>query len=170
MRALVLGLAAAMALPAAAKVESTTSSGFVSVHEGEVALAPADAYAKFLLVGQWWKGEHSYSGDAANMTMTAAPGGCWCEAVPGGFVQHMAVVNAMPGERLVLSGGLGPLQAMGVQGAMTVSFTKTETGTHVSLRYAVGGYDPDGFAQLPDAVDAVMAEGFMRFADFAARP
>ena len=75
-------------------------------------VAPAEAYAKFLRIGEWWSDAHSYSGAAANMTLDTARGGCWCESWPGGFVEHMAVTTAMPGrlrkkvrklERLVAS-------------------------------------------------------------------
>ena len=68
----------------------------------------------------------------------------------------MQVVNVQPGSLLVLSGGLGPLQFLGVSGSMTISFAPKEAGTHVSLRYVVGGYDPDKFAKWPAAVDLVL--------------
>ena len=139
-KVMVLACALGALLPAAsAAVQSSGPSGFALGFEGDVAIPPAEAYAKFLQVGGWWNPEHSYSGDAANLRITPEPGGCWCETVPGGFVEHLRVVNAAPGRMLVFSGGLGPLQYMGVAGSMVVTFEAKDAGTHVKLRYAVGG-------------------------------
>jgi hypothetical protein len=69
---------------------------------------------------------HSYSGKAENIKLNPVPGGAWTEALAnGGFVTHLVVSQASPGERLVLNGGLGPLAFMGVSGAMTITFTKS---------------------------------------------
>jgi uncharacterized protein YndB with AHSA1/START domain len=156
--------------PAAAAVASHGSSGFELAFEGDVPAAPADAYAKFLDIAQWWSADHTYSGSAANLAIAAVPGGCWCESLPaGGFVQHMQVVNAQPGVMLVFSGGLGPLQFMGVAGSLVATFEARDGGTHVTLRYAVGGYAPDNFAKLPAAVDGVLGAGFTSYLAFAAK-
>ena len=156
--------------PASAKVEKSDAAGFVLVYEDDVAVPPDVAFARFLEIGKWWSSDHSYSGDASNMKISSGPGGCWCETVPGGgHVQHMQVVNVQPGSLLVLSGGLGPLQFLGVSGSMTISFAPKEAGTHVSLRYVVGGYDPDKFAKWPAAVDLVLGAGFESYLAFAAK-
>ena len=165
---LIAGLCAA-ASPAGAAVASWGSSGFELAFEGDVAAAPADAYAKFLDIAQWWSSDHTYSGSAANLSIAAVPGGCWCETLPGGFVQHMQVVNMQPGAMLVFSGGLGPLQFMGVAGSLVATFEAKDGGTHVTLRYAVGGYAPDNFAKLPAAVDGVLGAGFASYLAFAAK-
>ena len=49
-----------------------------------VATNAAGAYAAVTHPEKWWNGEHSYSGDAANMTLEAVAGGCWCEKLPAG--------------------------------------------------------------------------------------
>ncbi len=161
----------ALASPAAdARVEGAGPGGFAASFEIVTPVAPAEAYAKFLRIGEWWSDAHSYSGAAANMTLDTARGGCWCESWPGGFVEHMAVTTAMPGRLLVLTGGLGPLQSMGVGGALSVAFTADGTGTRVTVRYVVDGFDPDGLDKMSGPVDAVLGEGVKRFAAFAARP
>ena len=162
-------LAAALPVIAEAKVDGVGSSGFAVAYEADLKVLPPDAFAKFLEVGQWWSSEHSYSGDAGNMTITPVQGGCWCEAISGGFVEHLKVVNVQPGSLLVLSGGLGPLQFMGVAGSMVVTFEAKYGGTHVSLRYSVGGYDPDNFAHLSGAVDGVIGAGFESYRAFAVK-
>src|SRR5262245_25163980 len=102
-----------------AAVTSQGTNGFVVMNEVTVPGSSADAYAAVIKIGGWWDPEHSFSQDAKNLTLDAQPGGCWCETLPnGGFVRHLDVIHAAPGAKLVLSGGLGPLQAMAVAGTM----------------------------------------------------
>ena len=164
------GLALALVLvpSAGAKVLSQSATGFVVTHEADITVAPKAAYDAFVAVGRWWNDSHSFSGAAKNISIDPKAGGCWCETLPnGGSVRHMTVVHADPGAMLVFNGGLGPLQFMGVAGSMQVSFKAKDSGTHVSVVYSVGGYDPDGFKEISKAVDAVLAEQVKRYGDFA---
>lgn len=148
-----------------AKVLNTGANGFVVSHEVKIDMSPQAAYDRFVQIGQWWSKAHTFSGDPKNITIEAKPGGCWCEALAdGGFVKHMSVAQAAPGQRLVFHGGLGPLHFMGATGAMTVNFAKADAGTKVTLRYSVTGYDPDQFEKLAPAVDGVLAEQFANYA------
>ena len=79
----------------------------------------------------------------------------------------MVLTQAAPGERLVFTGGLGPLAFMGVTGSLVVTFAKAASGTHVKLTYSVGGFDPDGFSALSKAVDGVWTGQFARYQAFA---
>ena len=79
----------------------------------------------------------------------------------------MTVTSAMPGVMLVFSGGLGPLQFMGVAGSMTIKFKAQDKGTHVTVAYAVGGYDPGNFKDISAGVDGVIGEQVKRYASFA---
>ncbi len=118
----------------------------------------AGAYAAVTHPEKWWNGEHSYSGDAANMSLEAAAGGCWCEKLPaGGSVQHMRVLAAIPGSLLRLSGGLGPLQAQPVTGVMTWSFKDDpKGGSVVDLKYRLAG-STDLPGDWPQAVNGVLS-------------
>lgn len=153
-----LALALMTAGSAAAAVASTSPSGFIVKLEGDIAQLPDAAYARFLAIGAWWSSDHTFSGDAANITIEAEPGGCWCEAMPGGGVKHMEVAMVDPGRMLVFRGGLGPLLFMGASGSMTVRFEPKGEGTHVVLTYAVGGHDPAGWSELASAVDGVLTQ------------
>lgn len=109
-------------------------------------------------VSQWWDASHSYSLEASNFYMEDRANGCFCERLPnGGSVMHMQVAFADPGKTLRLLGGLGPLQGMGVNGAMTFSLKETETGTELSMTYIVSGYAKDGLAGIAAPVDQVLA-------------
>jgi hypothetical protein len=76
----------------------------------------------------------------------------------GGSVQHMVVVNAMPGQMLRLRGALGPLQAMAVDGAMTFALKGDGKLTHLTASYVVGGYSKQGFVEIAMMVGRVFGE------------
>jgi len=78
-------------------------------------------------------------------------------------VQHMIVVNAMPGKMLRLRGALGPLQAMAVDRTMMLPNGRT---TRLDVSYAIGGYSKAGFSDLARAVDRVLGEQITRLKSF----
>ena len=120
LRTLVAALLAALpAQGAQADVVTASSTGFVLEQTGETTADPADVYALLGQPSRWWSVAHSYSGNAANLSLALAPGGCFCETLPGGGVEHGRVLMAWPGRMLRLSAALGPLQAMPVQGVLT---------------------------------------------------
>ena len=151
---------------ASAAVKSQNANGFTVAFEADVSGDAQNAYEKFLAIASWWNSDHTHSGDSKNLTMEARNGGCWCEALPnGGFVRHMEIVHAAPGQLLVLSGGLGPLARMAVSGAMVISFEKKGETTHVTLNYSAGGYDAKEFKVMAKAVDGVIGIQFKRYAN-----
>jgi uncharacterized protein YndB with AHSA1/START domain len=118
-------------------------------------------------IGKWWDSKHTYSGNAANLSISAKAGGCFCEKLDnGGSVMHMTVVFADPGKTLRMTGGLGPLQALAVYGVMTISLAPIETGTKITVTYVVGGYGASGLSALPGLVDRVLEEQLNRFKAF----
>lgn len=133
----------------------------------EINAPVSKVYDAFVQIGRWWDKEHTYSGDSANLKLSATPGGCFCETLPGGGgVQHMTVVNVAPNRRLTLFGALGPLQTGGVSGAMTLSFVAKPSGMELVMTYNVGGYSPNGLqAQAPD-VDEVLTHQLKRLKGF----
>ena len=149
---------------ARAAVDSVGPNGFSLSQAVHIAAPPAKVYTAFTQPSHWWSAEHSYSHDATNFTLDVRAGGCWCEAIPGGgSVQHMVVVLVMPEKMIRLRGALGPFQALGVDGAWTVSFKPAaDGGTEVTGTYNLGGYYKDGFAMLSQAGDGVLAEQFVR--------
>jgi hypothetical protein len=59
---------------------------------------------------------------------------------------------------LRMTGGLGPLGLMGVNGNMTWEFFDAGAGTRVKFTYAVGGYRPGGLDGVAVPVDYVIGE------------
>ena len=159
-------IAAMLAEPAAAAVVFATPAGFEVRHEVTVSAPPERAFAAIVAVGRWWSDAHTYSGKAANLTIDPRPGGCFCETLADGGVEHMRVVYVDRGRALRLTGGLGPLQAEGVSGALTWTVAATDKGSKVSLSYVVGGYARGGMEPLAPLVDTVLGEQVARYAAY----
>jgi len=138
--------------------------GFSLAHEVTIAAPrPAVWTAAIDEVGQWWNGEHSISGNSANMSIDPSPQGCFCEAIgEHAGVVHLTVTFVNPRVLLRLTGGLGPLGLMGVNGNMTWEFLDSDEGTLVKFSYVVGGYQPDGLDSLAGPVDYVIGEALNR--------
>ena len=65
-----------------------------------------------------------------------------------------------------MTGGLGPLGLMGVNGNMLWEFEAQDDGTRVRFSYTVGGYSPDGLDTIAPAVDFVIGEALQRLASY----
>ena len=151
--------------PGFAEVQSAGANGFEVRETVHALAAPDKAYAALLQPARWWSPEHTFSGSAANLTLDARAGGCWCETLPdGGSVEHLRVVYLAPGKALRLRGALGPLQAMGADGALTwtVKGSAAGGGTDISVSYAVVGYAKDGFDAMSKGVDQVLGQQLER--------
>ena len=154
----------------AADVIDRSASGFTVKTVVAVAAAPQRIYQDLLNVGAWWDKDHTYSGDAKNMTLVAQPGGCFCEKLPGGgAVEHGRVVNVSTNKMLRLSSALGPLQELAVMGTLTWSIepAKQGSGSTLTMTYAVGGYTPGGLDKLADIVNTVLSQQVQRLKAFA---
>jgi uncharacterized protein YndB with AHSA1/START domain len=156
---------AALALPAAAATSEVSPSGFLVSLREEVPATPQQAWDTLVQVSRWWDGQHSYSGDAANLSLEPRAGGCWCERWAGGSVEHGRVLHALPGKSLRLEGGFGPLQAMAVNAVLTFKLEPAEGKTAIVVTYRVRGSPDAGLDKLAPAVDGVMSEQVKHLAD-----
>ncbi|MEO1037122.1 MAG: ATPase [Pseudomonadota bacterium] len=152
-----------------AAVTDSAANGFTVTHEITTSALPAKVWTTLTEnVDAWWHPDHTFSGDAANLSIDATPLGCFCERLDdGGSVVHLTVTFIQRGEMLRLTGGLGPLGLMGVDGNMTISVIPANGGTILKLVYTVGGYSPDGLDNIAGAVDGVLGEQMKRLASFA---
>lgn len=160
--------AALLLLPQAlgAEVVDVAATGFQVKHTATVSVTPAVAYAALLEPSRWWHPSHSFSGDAANLSLDAKVGGCFCERLPGGGAEHLRVVHLAPGQLLRLAGALGPLQAFGLAGSLTWRLTDAAPGTRIELTYDVGGHMAGGFDKIAPAVDGVLGTQLARYRAF----
>lgn len=174
MRVMILMAAAGLAgsaVPVSAEVTQKSEAGFVVRVTGEVAASPAEAWKAFVAPALWWNGQHTFSGDAANLALDPSANGCFCEklpvpkdAAPGqkpGSVMHMRVVYAEPYRALRMVGGLGPLQSEAVNGTMTITFKAVDGSggkvTRILWEYVVGGFMRYKSETIAGAVDKVLA-------------
>jgi len=169
--------------PARADIIAQTPQGFVSRNVVLVAGSPAAVWKRLVTPSVWWSSDHTFSGDAANLSLDPVAGGCFCERLPGetvpvkgaktgtvargaarGGVEHMRVVYAERGKALRMVGALGPLQSEAVNATLTITLKQMDGGTRVIFEYIVGGYmryPPD---KIGAAVDTVMANQLLSLA------
>jgi uncharacterized protein YndB with AHSA1/START domain len=149
---------------ALAEVKDASPGGFTVVNRVTID-ASGEAVWKAAIddIGLWWSSDHTISGDASRLSITAVPQGCFCESFGAGAgVVHLSVTMVSPGVLIRLTGGLGPLGLMGVNGNMTWEFEAVDTGTQVTFTYAVGGYRPEGLDAIAAPVDYVIGEALAR--------
>jgi hypothetical protein len=156
-------LALLTTLPVLAEVTDVATNGFTTVNEVIVEATPEAAWVAAIEVGRWWSSDHTISGDAARMSIDPVAQGCFCESLgDAAGVVHLVVTSVMPATSLRLTGGLGPLGLMGVNGNMTWDFEAVEEGTRIRFTYAVGGYMTGGLEQMAQPVDFVLGEALAR--------
>ncbi|MEO1967459.1 MAG: SRPBCC family protein [Sphingomonadaceae bacterium] len=154
------------------EVVKTTEDDFVTRDTARVAATPMETWLMLIKPGQWWNPEHTWSGDAANMTLTPQAGGCFCERIPGkdqpgafaleGSAMHAMVVQAFPLNVLRMRGGLGPLQGEPATGVLTITLKPVDGGTRIMWEYNVGGPMRYTIDEIAPAVDGVMSEQLHR--------
>ncbi len=157
-------IAVLLSTPAAAAVVSADPHDLTIRETVQVSASTDAAWSAFLRVGQWWSAEHSYSGKAVNLSLDAKPGGCFCERVGDGGVEHMRVAVALPGKRLVMTGSLGPLLYEATAGVMDVKFDASAGGTAVTMEYRASGFAQGNADKLAPVVDQVLGEQLRRYA------
>lgn len=151
-------LVALALLAPSGEVVDASPNGFIVRSTFQVSAPAEKVYEKLIGdVGRWWDPAHTWSGESKNLSIDARAGGCFCEKLDdGGSVQHLEVVYVEKGKTLRMRGALGPLQEMGVSGALTFSFVDSESGTTIVLEYRVSGYSPEGLDTLAPVVDEVL--------------
>lgn len=170
---------AATASPAWAEVVQADEDHFITRNEAVVEADPKATWLALISPARWWSSEHTWSADAANLTLTPQAGGCFCERIPEvqdnaritleGSVEHMRVIQAYPEVALRMSGALGPLQSEPVTGVLTIAISKVETGqgegTRIVWEYNVGGKMRYPVPVISTAVDGVMTLQLTRLSE-----
>ena len=150
------------ATPAAAAVVESSATGFQVKNSVEINAPARDVYRALIRIERWWSKDHSYSGEARNLSITPRAGGCWCEIWSGGRVEHMRVVYVEPDKQIRFSGALGPLQTTGASGHMSWSLAEKAGVTTLTWTYDVGGYAKGGLNTWAAPVDGVLKEAMER--------
>lgn len=168
MRALPLLVLAFAAFPisAHAEVKESGADHLLIVDARTVHASPNKVYTALIDIGHWWNSEHTYSGDATNLSMQSTAGGCFCERWGTQSVAHGRVIWANPGHLLRLDTALGPLQSMAVQGVMTFALKPSGDGTALQFEYRVNGSGSSGLDKLAPSVDGVLMEQLQRLQSY----
>lgn len=164
---------ALVASPAAAEVTASSDGGFAIRNAASVKANPQRTFAILTNPALWWNSQHTYSGDAKNISLSVTAGGCFCETVPadGSKIEHARVVLARPASLLRLHGALGPLQAEGVTGSLSWDVKAIDGGgSEIVQTYVVGGFARGGAGKLAPIVDTVMREQLTRLKAYLDRP
>ncbi|MFN3191908.1 MAG: hypothetical protein ACE361_15460 [Aureliella sp.] len=154
-----------------AEVRSAKPDGFSIAIKVE---SPLEADATFRALvddfAKWYDASHSYSGKAENLSLDLKRH-CMFEKLPnGGFVRHMEIAYYHPNQRVIrLLGGLGPLQEMGVTGALTFAVKPAEGGgASTMLTYRITGADDQELNKIAPIVDQVLEGQMGRFEKYCA--
>ena len=160
-----------------ADVKFATETGFSITNVSESS-APIEAvYSHFVQhIDMWWPKDHTWW--KGTLSIDERAGGCFCETKDNASAQHMQVSYIEPNKKVVLTGGLGPLQEMGMFGALTWQFDEQENGegTKVTLTYTASGHihfngkpasldEAKGLVKVVDQVQAQQLSALTSFSD-----
>lgn len=155
---------------AQAEVKDVSADGFTIENSETV---PVDAMTAWNAlvddVGRWWPKDHTWWGDASRLSIQPRAGGCFCEINGARQAWHMTVTFVDPGRTLRMTGGLGPLQAMGINGALEFRLAPADKGTRITLYYRAGGYTPDDLTQFVPVIDKVQGAQLRGLAEYLRR-
>jgi hypothetical protein len=151
-----------VALPVNAEVKQAAADSMLIEINAKIAAPASAVYDGIVHVERWWSSEHTYSGDAKNLSMSAEPGGCFCERWKDGAVEHGRVEMALRNQTVRLVAPLGPLQARAVNAVLTFQLAFAEGVTSLALSYRVNGSSVSALDKSATAVDGVLTEAVER--------
>lgn len=144
---------ALVATPASAEVFEKHDDAFVLMFEAAVDRPPDAILGAIGQVGKWWESSHTYSGDAANLSLILQPGGCWCEKLADGSTFEHGRVVAVSDSMVGLNAPFGPLKTMATRADFVLSWREENGVWTLRGLYVVQGA---GTGALADPVDGVM--------------
>lgn len=147
---------------AAAEVVSSSASHYVLRHEASTALSADALWDRLVQPATWWHPDHTYSGDAENLSLDLKPGGLWLETWDGGAVAHGEVLLVQDGNVLRLNAPFGPLQGVGAHTIWTITIEATDTGAVVRFDETATAPPTAKLDELAPAVDYVKTEAIRR--------
>ncbi len=157
---LALGL---LATPASAEVVSRTEDGFILRYRMSLDTTPQDIIGAMSRVGEWWDSDHTYSGDAGNISVDLTPGGCWCEAMPDAEPFRHGTTREVAAGHLLFDAPFGPLNGKATKADLRVEWPAASRGHEITWTMTIEG---PGLGALAGPVDGVMGAGFGRFVRF----
>lgn len=170
---------------ALSKVNYADNSGFSISNVSESAASVEVVYDNFINhIDNWWPKDHTWW--KGTLKIDEYAGGCFCETTQTSSAAHMQISFIHPQKKVVMTGGLGPLQEMGIYGALTWQFTSlneedsntdsSNKGTRVTLTYHASGTiqfngkkatneDAEKLVQVVDKVQAQQLSSLTSFSN-----
>ena len=161
-RLLLAAFLALAAAPALATLSNVTPSGFLVTIKTTLRTSPKTTFTALQQVGNWWNGEHTYSGRAGAMTLEMRAGGCFCERWDGNSVEHGRVIYVAREKAVRIEAALGPLQEMAVTGIMHFALEAAGDDTALTFTYRVRGSPDAALDKAAGAVARGMSEQLTR--------
>lgn len=154
--------------PAAAEVVDRQDNSFTLRMSAPVDAGWGQAFLAVGDVRHWWNADHTYSNNAANLSLALEPGACFCEQMADGSTfEHGRVVAVDARHGVRLDAPLGPLKERATRASLTFGWTDTIGRDQVlTLTYVVEG---EGVGSLAAPVDEVLTDQFARWAAWAPR-
>lgn len=168
MSRITLAIAAlAFLCPLAAHPEVVTASDthFSLRQQAQSTLSVDALWQRLIHPEHWWSAAHSYSGDAANLSLEPRAGGLWREEWSQGSVAHGRVLSIQAGKLLRLEAPFGPLQGLGAYTVWTITLEAAGDGSRVQFQEVASAPPGSDMNALAQAVDAVKTEAIQRLAD-----
>ncbi|WP_300379856.1 hypothetical protein [Henriciella sp.] len=153
---------AATAAPAGAEIVAASPEHYELHHEATSSLTPEELWERLIHPEDWWAPAHTYSGDAANLSLDLQAGGLWREDWDGGSVSHGSVLMVREGEQLRLDAPFGPLQGMAVKVSWTITIEPDGEGARATFKEVANGSVSSALGQIAPAVDSVKSEAMQR--------
>ncbi|QFU76796.1 SRPBCC family protein [Halioglobus maricola] len=142
-----------------AEVVAVGDSGFHIRVQVDLPVSKDAAWEQFIHPERWWSEGHTWFGSRKNFSLDPVAGGCFCEILGDKSVLHLTVSTVVPGEKIIMLGGLGPLQALGLSGPAVFTFADLGDGrTRVVHDYRVTGFTQMNLEELAPIVAGVQQE------------
>ena len=149
--------------PANAEIVSSSPDHYTLRHEAKSPQSTEVIWQRLIHPESWWSSDHTFSGDARNLSLQDFAGGYWREDWDQNGVVHGKVLTILDGEMLRLDAPFGPLQGMGVTVIWTISLEAADDGgTKVVFDEVASGSSESGLDQIAPAVDFVKQETIRR--------
>lgn len=162
---LAMGFSMGLAMTAHADIVTAAPDHFTLKLEAQTELTPDEVWDRLIEPSQWWLPDHTYSGSSDNLSLDPQAGGLWREDWEGGSVWHGTVMQAKPGETLVLEAPFGPLQGLAVTTVWTITLAPGEkSGTVITFDHVTNGTNVSGLDVLAPAVNFVKSEALKSLA------
>jgi uncharacterized protein YndB with AHSA1/START domain len=165
----VIAVGVLMAHAAFAEVKLAAPDALVIEHRFQITATPEQAWEVLVHPERYWPKDHTWSGDASNLSLVPHAEGCFCERWTDASAEHGRVIMALPGRLLRFRAALGPFQEMAVTGVMTIKLAASDGGTLAVVTYRLSGDSSHRLGDMAPAVDPVIRQQFEGFAALASR-